>query len=56
MLVYAYTHAKPLDLTALTSNLPQTWSVSENSNASVVQYKDNFWVKLQQSKWMPYKQ
>ena len=52
----AYTHAKPLDLTALTSNLPQTWSVSENSNASVAQYKDNFWVKLQQSKWMPYKQ
>ena len=41
---------------ALTSNLPQTAAVSENSNAVVVQYQGKPYVRLNGGAWVPYPQ
>lgn len=38
----------------LFKNLPQTWAVSDNSNASVLSYQDKWWVKLPGDKWIAY--
>ena len=40
----------------LTSNLPQTAPVSENSNAIVIQYQDKPYVRLNGGDWVPYPQ
>ncbi|WP_297610473.1 cellulose biosynthesis protein BcsG [uncultured Sutterella sp.] len=38
----------------LFKGLPQTWAVSENSNASVLSYQNKWWVKLPGDKWIAY--
>lgn len=40
----------------LTSGLPQTAPVSENSNAVVIQYQDKPYVRLNGGDWVPYPQ
>lgn len=45
-----------VDWSALTSNLPQTAAVSENSNAVVVQYQGKPYVRLNGGAWVPYPQ
>ncbi|NDJ55860.1 cellulose biosynthesis protein BcsG [Enterobacteriaceae bacterium 4M9] len=48
--------ADQVDWNALTSNLPQTAPVSENSNAVVIQYQGKPYVRLGGGNWVPYPQ
>lgn len=45
-----------VDWKKLTSGLPQTAPVSENSNAVVIQYQDKPYVRLNGGDWVPYPQ
>ncbi|MCZ5067744.1 cellulose biosynthesis protein BcsG, partial [Escherichia coli] len=45
-----------VDWKKLTSGLPQTAPVSENSNAVVIQYQDKPYVRLYGGDWVPYPQ
>ncbi len=48
--------ADNVDWSGLTSNLPQTAPVSEDSNAVVIQYQNKPYVKLGGGDWVPYPQ
>lgn len=39
---------------SITRDLPLTWSVSENSNARVLEYASDYWVNLRGDTWMKY--
>ena len=41
-------------LDAILRDLPQTWPVSQNANASVVRFAGAHWVRLNASKWIKY--
>ncbi|EPF3076444.1 cellulose biosynthesis protein BcsG, partial [Escherichia coli] len=45
-----------VDWKKLTSGLPQTAPVSENSNAVVIQYQNKPYVRLNGGDWVPYPQ
>ena len=41
-------------LDAILKDLPQTWPVSQNANASVVRFAGAHWVRLNAGKWIKY--
>ncbi len=48
---------KPATLATITDELPQTWPVSENSSAKVVDdFQGKAYLRLKQGKWLEYKQ
>ena len=48
---------KPATLETLTADLPQTWPVSENSSAQVIDnYQGKAYLRLKQGRWLEYKQ
>lgn len=48
---------KPATLDTLTADLPQTWPVSENSSAQVIDnYQGKAYLRLKQGRWLEYKQ
>ena len=43
------------DLDRIVRNLPLTWPVSENSNAVVMPYAGDTWLKLKNNRWLKYR-
>lgn len=40
----------------ITTDLPTTWAVSENSGALILPYQQNVWIKLKNGRWLKYRQ
>ncbi|RUO50608.1 cellulose biosynthesis protein BcsG [Pseudidiomarina aquimaris] len=43
-------------LTKVAEQLPSTEWVAENKDIKVIDYKNNFWLKIKERNWLPYKQ
>lgn len=43
-------------LQSILTDLPQTWPVSQNANASVVRFAGSWWIRLRGGKWLHYPQ
>ena len=52
-----YAKFDPLEtIRGLAKSLPQTYPVSENSNAAVIRFQDRYFVRLNNRDWLPYQQ